>query len=80
MKKGNEIKTKLSVLVVMFNEESYIVNLLRNLLNQSIPREFYEVILVDGMSTDNTIDLIKPIVEKHKHVIKLLENTKKHYR
>ncbi len=45
----------ISVLVTAYNVERYIGRCLRSLLNQSIPREKYEIIVVNDASTDRTL-------------------------
>ncbi len=49
----NPIPT-VSVVVAAFNQEKYIGRCIRSLLNQTYPRERYEIIVVDDGSTDKT--------------------------
>lgn len=51
--------TRISVIVAARNEEKNIGNLLDSLLAQSYPTEFFEVIVVDDHSTDNTAEVVK---------------------
>ena len=67
---------KLSVLVVLKNEEDYIEMLLERLGNQSICKSIYEIIIVDGLSTDNTLKLVKQYSEKKKLNITIISNPK----
>jgi len=76
MKKINNTHKLVSVIVPCRNEEKYIEGLLNNILNQDYPSEFLQVLIVDGLSTDRTTEIIKCFIEKHKH-IKLLENCHK---
>ncbi|MEM1554102.1 MAG: glycosyltransferase [Thermoproteota archaeon] len=55
---------KISVVIPTFNEEKYIEKLLISLCNQTIPREDYEIIIVDGGSTDRTIEICKKYADK----------------
>ncbi|HWA52378.1 MAG TPA: glycosyltransferase [Patescibacteria group bacterium] len=55
----------LSIIIPVLNEEKYIGNLLQILVNQSLKN--FEVIVVDGKSTDNTIK----VVEKFKNKLNL---------
>jgi glycosyltransferase involved in cell wall biosynthesis len=48
-----------SVVVGIRNEERNIVECIESLLNQDYPKEMYEIIIVDGMSTDNTRNLVE---------------------
>jgi glycosyltransferase involved in cell wall biosynthesis len=55
---------KISVVVPTFNEERYIERLLVSLCNQTIPREDYEIIIVDGGSTDGTVEICRKYADK----------------
>lgn len=61
--------SKISIIIPTYNEEKHIVECLESIMNQDYNN--YEVIVVDGMSTDNT----KNIVEKYNVI--LLDNPKK---
>ena len=54
---------KISVVVPTFNEEQNIVNCLESLQKQTIPRDSYEIIVVDGNSKDRTRDLAEPLAD-----------------
>ncbi len=45
---------KISVIVPVHNEERYVGRCLRSLLNQSLPDDQYEIIVIDDFSLDNT--------------------------
>lgn len=47
----------ISIIIPTLNEEETILNCLRSLVNQSIPREMYEIIIVDGGSSDKTCEM-----------------------
>jgi len=47
-------KPKISVVIPAYNEEVLLPECLDSVLNQSLPRELYEVIVVDNASTDRT--------------------------
>ncbi|NIM94639.1 MAG: glycosyltransferase [Anaerolineales bacterium] len=49
---------RVSVIVVSFNEEHLIGDCLSSVLDQDIPQEEYEVIVVDNDSTDRTPDIV----------------------
>lgn len=56
-----------SIVVPSFNEERYIKKTLSSIKGQSIIQEypeFFELIIVDNGSTDNTVDLAKPYADK----------------
>ena len=52
-------QTKISVIIPARNEEENISKLLKALNDQSYPKEFFEVIVVDDHSTDNTAAIVK---------------------
>jgi glycosyltransferase involved in cell wall biosynthesis len=54
-------KPRISVVIPTYNEEKNIGRTLRKLNHQTIPREEYEVIVVDGGSTDRTQDIVKEL-------------------
>jgi len=50
---------KLSIIIPARNEEQNIKACLDSISNQSYPKEWYEVIVVDDHSTDNTASIVK---------------------
>lgn len=69
-------KTSVSVIVPVFNAESYITTSLKSILNQTLFSHdslTVEVIVVDDASTDNTYELVKQLAIKH-DVIKLIKH------
>ncbi len=54
----------ISVVVPAYNEEQNIERCLRSLADQTVPRETYEIIVVDGDSRDKTRELAKPLADK----------------
>lgn len=60
-----------SVVVGIRNEEKFIKECIESLLNLDYPKDSYEIIIVDGMSTDKTRDIVQ------KYPVKLLLNEKK---
>lgn len=59
---------RISVIIPAFNEEQLIGKCLKALKEQIYPKDLYEVIVVDGNSSDNTV---KIALEYEVHVIKL---------
>jgi glycosyltransferase involved in cell wall biosynthesis len=49
----------ISVIVVAWNQEKYIHRCIRSILNQSLPRNEFETIVVNNGSTDKTSDILK---------------------
>ena len=60
------IKTKVSVLIAARNEENNIENLLLSLYKQTFPKEFFEVIIIDDHSEDNTKKIIDTFIDNNK--------------
>lgn len=54
---------KISVVIPSFNESANIVACLESLNRQTIPREDYEIIVVDGGSRDSTRELAEPLAD-----------------
>ncbi|RXA19709.1 glycosyltransferase family 2 protein [Methanosarcina sp. MSH10X1] len=61
----------ISIVVGIRNEERFIEECIESLLNLDYPRDSYEIIIVDGMSTDKTRDIVQ------KYPVKLLLNERK---
>ena len=69
-------KIKLSVVCPVYNEEPYIENCITSILHQDYPIEMMEVLLVDGMSTDETREIIQSYMGEYPF-INLLNNPHK---
>lgn len=54
MNPPNSTIPKVSVIVAVYNQETYIGRCLRSLLNQTMPHSDYEIIIVDDGSFDRT--------------------------
>ena len=68
-----------SAMIVYRNEESTIGRALRSILEQNYPDDRMEVILIDGMSTDNSRNVIQEVIESVNRPIpiKFINNEKK---
>jgi len=66
-----------SVIVAARNEEENLARCLKSLLDQTYPKELYEVILVDDNSTDNSVSIARSFARKDDRV-KLLSTKKYH--
>lgn len=68
-----------TAMIVVRNEENYIKISLKSLLEQDFPSDKYEVLIIDGMSEDNTMKNIQEILDKYQKNIKvsILKNEKK---
>jgi len=65
-----------TVIIPIRNEERYIKKCIDSVIAQTYPKDKMEVFLVDGMSEDNTRELIMEYTKKYPF-IKLLDNPKK---
>lgn len=59
---------KLSVVVAMYNVDKYINQCINSLLDQNLPAEVYEIILVDDGSTDKTYSIAKQYSDKNSNI------------
>ncbi len=66
----------ISVICPVYNEEKYIVKCIESIINQDYPKDDLEVIFVDGMSTDETRNLISDYAIQY-HYIKIIDNPKR---
>ncbi|PYG87790.1 GT2 family glycosyltransferase [Ruminiclostridium sufflavum DSM 19573] len=55
----------ITAMIVVRNEEKYIEACFRSLLEQSYPEDRYEVLIIDGLSTDNTLKAAREAEEKY---------------
>ncbi|AAO36740.1 glycosyltransferase family 2 protein [Clostridium tetani] len=62
-----------SVVIPCRNEKNYIRKCIDSFLNQSYPKDLYEILICDGMSDDGTRDIIREYEDKHNNV-KLIDN------
>ena len=70
----NNLEIEVSTVVAVRNEESRIHKSLDSLVNQNLPREKYEIIVVDGMSEDKTRDILHQYQIKYPSLIKIFDN------
>lgn len=57
-----------SIIIPVRNEAQQIEALLKNILNQNLSKEFYEIIIVDDDSEDETATVVKSINQNHFNV------------
>ena len=65
-----------SIIIPVYNEEKYIEACLDSILLEGVLPKETEIIIVDGMSMDRTVDMIRQYQQEHSDII-LLENPKK---
>ena len=66
----------ISILIPIYNEENYIANCIDSILQSDYDKSSMEVILIDGGSSDKTLEIIHKYQNKY-NFIKLLNNEKK---
>lgn len=67
---------EVTVLIPVLNEEKYIEKCMESVISQDFPKGSMELIIVDGMSTDATRDILERYIQQYSW-IKLLDNPKK---
>ena len=72
----NELLPLVSVIMPVRNEGAYIERSLGAVLAQDYPADRVEVIVADGMSTDDTRDYVCDVMRTHPNV-KLIDNPKR---
>lgn len=66
-----------SLIVPIFNEAHFIESCVRTLQKQDFPAEQREILLVDGNSTDATIEVLKKLEAEDPEHIRVLNNPKR---
>jgi glycosyltransferase involved in cell wall biosynthesis len=59
---------KLSILIPIYNGESFIGNCLDSLVNQDISKDEYEIIVMDDGSIDNSVKVLDEYIKKHNNI------------
>ena len=65
-----------SVLIPTYNEENYIENTIDTLLKNNYPKNLFEIIVIDGGSTDSTVSKVSNVIENNNN-IKIYKNLNK---
>ncbi|MDD5571498.1 MAG: glycosyltransferase family 2 protein [Bacteroidales bacterium] len=65
-----------TIVIPFRDEEKFIAKCIDSVLENDYPRESMEIILVDGLSTDNSVNIINDYIKKHSF-IKVIENKNK---
>lgn len=70
-------KCMLSIIVPIFNVESYLEKCLQSIADQTLCSKNFEVIMIDDKSTDNSAEIANKFCERYENfrLIKLPENT-----
>lgn len=59
---------KVSVIVPSLNEKKNIRNCIESLINNNYPRELLEILVIDGMSEDGTLEIIEELCKENSNV------------
>ncbi len=59
---------KISIIVATRNEENNIENLIKDIINQDLNSNFYELIIINDFSEDNTTSIIKKYSDKYQNI------------
>ena len=70
------MENKISIIIPIRNEENYIKECVESILNFDYPKEYLEILFVDGMSEDKTIEILNEY-QKTFSYIKILKNRKR---
>jgi glycosyltransferase involved in cell wall biosynthesis len=62
-----------TIIIPCRNEERYIRDALESVFNSDLPDDQYEVLVVDGMSSDDTVEILNQIAAEHDNV-RVLKN------
>lgn len=68
----------ISIIIPCYNEELFIENCIHSILNFPLEKDKYEIILIDGDSTDNTRDIITRLKEKYSQIKLLIKKGRFH--
>ncbi|HRS53339.1 MAG TPA: glycosyltransferase family 2 protein, partial [Bacteroidales bacterium] len=68
----------ISLILPCHNEEIFIEKCINSILENEYPSEKIELLVIDGLSTDNTVNIVKKYIDKHIK-IKIFTNHKKYF-
>ena len=73
---GKTAEMRLSIVTTMYNSAKYLPKCVDSLLDQDLPEDDYEIILVNDGSPDNSLELAEQYASHHKN-IKVLSHANK---
>lgn len=68
------MKGKILVIIAIKNEEKHIGACLQSILSQNFPKDSFRVIVVDGISNDKSLDIVKLYQKNYPGMIKIYRN------
>ena len=66
----------ISVIVSVFNQEKYIGRCLRSLLNQTLNKDIYEIIVVNDGSKDKSAYALDLFSDPNNNLVKIIDHNK----
>ena len=75
---GYDINSRIKVTIIIpcYNEEQYIGKCLESIINSDYNKKLIEVLVVDGMSKDNTRNVVREFSKLYSY-INLIDNQKR---
>jgi succinoglycan biosynthesis protein ExoA len=73
---GDDIKSLITVIVAVKNEEKYIERCLQSLIDQDFCHDLYQIVVVDGNSNDRTMNIVADYVLNYPKLVKFCLNPK----
>ena len=71
------VKSKrLSIIIPLYNSEKYILKCLNSILEQDVPLEDYEIILVNDGSPDRSKELAKEFASRYPNIVVLSQENR----
>lgn len=67
-------KYKISIIMPIFNQEKYLENSIKSVINQTMDFKEIELILVDDKSTDKSKEIIEKYSNKYENIIPIFLN------
>ncbi len=67
-KNQNRMKKLLSIIIPVYNVEKYIRSCVNSLLKQDIDKEYYEIILIDDGTPDNSFGVIEDLIKQNTNI------------
>jgi succinoglycan biosynthesis protein ExoA len=64
----------ISVVIPVRNEEAHLEALLNDLTSQDYPRDHYEILVVDGQSTDGTAEVVEGYGRAKREILRCAQN------
>lgn len=69
-------QVSVSIIIPVYNEGKYIEECIKSVVNQDYPKDELELLLVDGNSQDNTVEIIRKMIKEYPF-IRVLNNPKR---